>query len=760
MVAINPNHHPSLSEDYEPGSTSSTAHDWSLPIRIQGAHFVDPYNRVLNLRGVNLSGASKTPGDHDPAHFLDENHWRGVSFVGRPFPLEQADEHLARLRRWGLTFGVFPLSTKTRLTSVVRLNVTWEAIEHSAPGEYDHDYLTYLYSLLSKFPAYGLVAFVSMHQDVFSRFSGGSGAPAWTLTSVGLDLDALEETGAAYLEGVRHPGKSEEDRGTWPTGYQKLAAATMNTLFWAGDTFASKLKVQWQGKEVGAQQFLQDRFLAAWEVLVQRLAPLPAVVGFQMMNEPHSGYVENHIHTWDYNTDLHLWAFPTPLQSMALGAGHPQRVAYYTRSFPFPTRQSGSKLINPKGRKCWREDGPTEGRCVWEMHGVWGWERGRGEAVALRENYFMWHPTTDKMVEWYEDFYFPFAKRWSERMHALSGGEKLIFLEPIPNEFCPPWPEEFRPKNFVYAPHWYDLNALFKKQFGNVSVNVQGLSRGMFLLKALYWGDKGAKENYAMQLRNVVDSVSAAGERPVVVGECGVPMDMNNAHAFKTGDFTWQSRMLDALISGLDSARASFTLWNYNPGNTDAQGDRWNGENFSFYTLSARALSSSSEFKDSALAQTNPELDDGGRVLSSLVRPYPAKVAGIPLSYSYSTSTGVFELTYASPAHAGAELDLGRGRDGWVPLDHPAIMARETEIFLPLLLTQGREVKVEGAWKWVYSEERQTLYVLQETTGEARAWNVKVRVRPALTVRQEGEWTWVWALLGVLLGVGVWFLIR
>lgn len=30
---------------------------------------------------------------------------QSVTFVGRPFPLDEAPQHLARLRRWGLTFG-------------------------------------------------------------------------------------------------------------------------------------------------------------------------------------------------------------------------------------------------------------------------------------------------------------------------------------------------------------------------------------------------------------------------------------------------------------------------------------------------------------------------------------------------------------------------------------------------------------------------------------------------------------------------------
>ena len=74
-----------------------------------------------------------------------------------------------------------------------------------------------------------MVAFVSMHQDVWSRYSGGSGAPAWTLESVGFDLNALDETGAAWLNGVRKGGSHVDvaERGLWPTGYTKLAASTM-----------------------------------------------------------------------------------------------------------------------------------------------------------------------------------------------------------------------------------------------------------------------------------------------------------------------------------------------------------------------------------------------------------------------------------------------------------------------------------------------------------------------------------------------------
>jgi hypothetical protein len=48
------------------------------------------------------------------------------------------------------------------------------------------------------------------------------------------------------------------------------------------------------------------------------------------------------------------------------------------------------------------------------------------------------------------------------------------------------------------------------------------------------------------------------GERPVIIGECGVPMDMNRRAAFQTGDWTWQRRMMDGIITGLERANIGF----------------------------------------------------------------------------------------------------------------------------------------------------------------------------------------------------------
>ena len=49
----------------------------------------------------------------------------------------------------------------------------------------------------------------------------------------------------------------------------------------------------------------------------------------------------------------------------------------------------------------------------------------------------------------------------------------------------------------------------------------------MFPLKAFYWGQKGARDNYSLQIQKVIDAGhKVLGEMPILIGECGIPMDM------------------------------------------------------------------------------------------------------------------------------------------------------------------------------------------------------------------------------------------
>ena len=105
------------------GESGALAQNWfsSGTLKADGRWYKDEKGRVCLLRGVNLCGNSKLPTKPNGSSHLNEGFFdhRNVSFVGRPFPLEEVHQHFARLRTWGLTF--------------VRLLVTWESLEHSGP---------------------------------------------------------------------------------------------------------------------------------------------------------------------------------------------------------------------------------------------------------------------------------------------------------------------------------------------------------------------------------------------------------------------------------------------------------------------------------------------------------------------------------------------------------------------------------------------------------------------------------------------------
>lgn len=98
------------------------------------------------------------------------------------------------------------------------------------------------------------------------------------------------------------------------------------------------------------------------------------------------------------------------------------------------------------------------------------------------------------------------------------------------------------------------------------------------MLSATFFGLAGAKKNYSGQIRNIVETGrKKVGTRPILFGECGIPMDMNEKKAFETGDYSQHTNFLDAMINALEESLVSFTLWNYNPHNDNVWGDHWVG---------------------------------------------------------------------------------------------------------------------------------------------------------------------------------------
>ncbi len=515
--------------------------------------------------------------------------------MGRPFPLEQADEHFNRLRAWGFTF--------------LRLLTTWEAIEHEGPGIYDTDYLDYLYQIVKKAAEFGIDVFIDPHQDVWSRFSGGDGAPGWTFEAVGMDVTRFQAAGAAIL----HQEQGDPfPRMIWPTNYDKLAAATLFTLFFGGSDFAPRLQIE----GVPVQEFLQGHYINAVAQVARRLRDLPNVVGYDTLNEPSSGFIGAENVSGRAKSVLRKGDAPTIFQTMLLGAGIPQEIDVYETGLR-GIRKVGSRLVNAGRQSVWREGCED----IWKQHGVWGLDAA-GQGEVLVPDYF--NQVGGRKINFYRDYFKPFANRFAAEIRAVSP-DALIFVEGVPAEGDLTWTVEDAP-NVVHAAHWYDGLTLLTKSFRTwLTLDYRNVKPVI--------GSGSVRRCFANQ---IADSVRQSDEQmnhaPTLIGEVGIPFDMQDKRAYRTGDFSMQVKALDATLFALEDNFTSFTLWNYTADNTNAHGDQWNDEDLSLFSRDQMTGSGS--------------IYDGGRALAAAVRPYPRKISGEPLDMTFDIRTKRFEFRF------------------------------------------------------------------------------------------------------------------
>jgi len=596
-----------------------------MKVTIQNNQFVDELGRTLHLRGVNLGGSSKVPTVPDGATWRSESFYnhRTVSFVGRPFPLAEADEHFARLRRWGLTF--------------LRFLVTWEAIEHAGPGQYDEAYLDYLYAVVRKAAEYDLLLFIDPHQDVWSRFTGGDGAPGWTLETVGMNLSKFHATGAA----LTHQALGDPlPRMLWPANYGKFACATMWTLFFGGDTFAPQTQVE----GIPIQRYLQDHYLAAVGQVAERLKAFDHVIGYDTLNEPSQGYIGYPDVNQIAAELVSQGPSPTIYQGMLSAAGYSQTVQ--DRGYRlFGLGRKRRTVINPNGVSLWRDGyGP-----IWRQNGVWDVTRDGGPQL-LRPDYFA--SVDGRPVDFGRDFFAPFVKRYKAAIRVIDPNA-LIFVTPPPPEMAY-GQVGYGPLSgvgWVHAPHWYDgLTLGFQRYISWLGLNVQGERPRLSL------GRGRKRRAFAEQISHLAAGAqsnfdSAPSGVPVIIGETGIPFNLSKRAAYGSGDFGKQIAAMDDTIQALEANLVGFTLWNYTADNSNDHGDQWNDEDLSIFSRDQRKRARDAEGKPD-------DLNDGGRALEAVVRPYAYKIPGQPLAMSFDIKSRTFVCSFRYDPDATGPLVL------------------------------------------------------------------------------------------------------
>ncbi|MCL1991334.1 MAG: cellulase family glycosylhydrolase [Spirochaetes bacterium] len=569
-------------------------------MRIKDRRILDEEGRALILRGVNLGGSSKIPYG-EPGWGLTAaslKNPKAASFVGRPFPLEEADSHFHRLARAGMTF--------------TRLVVTWEAIEHEGPGIYDEAYLEYLAKILKIAESRGVGVFIDPHQDVWSRWSGGDGAPAWTLEALGINLDLLEACGAVVKQPVfASPAEKANAKSyqkmVWPANYNRYAAATMFSLFFGGKTYAPGLSVE--GENI--QDWLQSRYLAAFRHAYRRLKDCAAIAGWGAMNEPHYGFIGHQNLEAAENPMLPIGARPSPWQAICAASGFTQQVPFFKISAAGrPGRNF--EVFNENGVSLFREGFA----CPWRKAGLWDVEDGAPK--LLRADHFSRYQ--GRAPAFADDFLKPFIIRFINEMKTVNE-RSLFFIEGMPSSCSdlphPTWGEG-DPAGTVNAFHWYDGFALFTKTFRTwFTVNPEG-SKFIF-------GRKKAAAFFAGCLaKNVAWAMEKMGAMPCLLGEFGLPFDLNKRKAFSTGDYSVHEAALSMYYDAVDANLLHSTIWNYTADNTHEHGDGWNDEDLSIFSQGAE------------------------RAAAGWKRPYPMATAGVPLAISWDRKRRVFHYRFAA----------------------------------------------------------------------------------------------------------------
>lgn len=621
--------------------------------------FVDHHGRHLLLRGVNLGGDSKVPypdgGTENPSDFSDH---RQVSFVGRPFPAEEADEHFARLRHWGF--------------NALRFLVTWEAVAHAGPQQCDSAYLDYVVSMLERAQAHGFIAFIDFHQDAWSRMSGGSGAPGWTFEALGLDIKALAVSDAALVMQHHFDYDSPEDHQAsypvmgWAGNYHRAANGIMWTAFFAG----AVLTPEWRVDGENVQRFLQRHFLGAMDALAARVAHLPNVVGFDTLNEPGLGWIGQRLSERPADISrLRPGPVWTPLDCLRLAHGQRVEVPCLARDAEtMALRHVGERAFNEQRMRVWLPGSADP----FAAHGAWRAAGDGGE--ALEEDFFCVH--RGQPIHISNDCMAPFFDEVARtvRRHRT---DWLVFAEINPGATAAgqQFPAAMPPR-WVNASHWYDIQCL-RTKLSPAAPRSALVARYRPELQALR--DLGARH---------------ATPAPTLFGEFGIQFDLDGASAYRrwrageTGQEIWDRHVppLAAAFDVLDELLASGTLWNYTASNrNDARiGDRWNQEDLSIFS------------RDQATTREDP--DSGGRAIDGFVRAYVVAAQG--------------ELRQMRYDDTRARLDFELEADPDIPMP--------TLVFLPRRRFPAIDVTADATIRWSFHADRQCAEIWSPGPGLAR----------------------------------------
>lgn len=275
------------------GNSKIVEEDARLTLEPDGFH--DSQGRLIYFRGVNLAANAKYP----PFIPFEGTHWWDV------------------LSSWGF--------------NMVRLTLFWEAIEPES-GVYDINYLDKIKQMVDLAAERGMYVLLDMHQDLYSRWLRGDGAPAWAFPA---DVNPQNNDGF----GGRF----------WGCAYtlSRDVRACFTNFFESGQ--------------------LREHYRNAWAEVAKKVKDNPYVLGYDLMNEPSCGNISNHAGLFEekFLKTLYVETITTirQLHPGAIGFVEPHIIDMYTSKLtPFDIDRLvySPHLYNPISNTLWFDPFPED----------------------------------------------------------------------------------------------------------------------------------------------------------------------------------------------------------------------------------------------------------------------------------------------------------------------------------------------------------------------------------------------------------------
>ena len=547
-------------DDYD---LDDQAQDSTTRLHTEKTYFKDQRGRYFYFHGVNVSGSTKFPATDDP-----------ISYIGKPFPLDEADKNFAKLRDLGFT--------------AIRLLVIWEAVEPEERGVYDQAYLDYLEQIVAKANEYGIYCLIDFHQDLFSRWMQkkyNDQAGSWYLIDPDLITPASAEPLNNIIRGDGAPRWAVQlclpDKDVYSPEWglpRSMASDPKNTsdllpIFWGVNAFISVdisrcFLTFLAGRDVypnymidgqNIQDYLQDAYAGAWKQVAMRLRDYPNVIGYDIINEPLGLHIVFLLYALLAQLDTGGELTPQQVEDgldqvidglLALNVplSYVERMEELLRDFErlpvsWQDIEDAGIPVGPASTSPFTPD--------------------LDAALSVNTNFN-------------RRFLQPFYSKIGKAIQEVDP-DAILFLEPSLGAddqsgilgmvyFAPMlWPDGLN--QIAYAPHFYtDVYPI-------MGVNADPRE---------FTQDEVAFRDYTEGILDAIDLAAfGLGNPPVVLGEFGTYWNFGGFEQSDAEDFVVSATIVDNYYEVLDEHLIQRSLWCYSPENTPEDGEGWNKEDFS-----------------------------------------------------------------------------------------------------------------------------------------------------------------------------------